>query len=180
MERVVEIFTDGSSSGNSEGPGGWGIVMRYGEHEKTLAGGELVTTNNRMEMMAAIMGLEELKRPSRVLITTDSEYVQKGITEWIHNWKKRNWRTSSKKPVKNADLWRRLDELASSHEVSWAWVRGHDGHPENERADELAGIGKRLVVEHGPSARLVNGVLERVSEPGAPEPHPEPALAAGP
>ncbi|MGE5539889.1 MAG: ribonuclease HI [Gemmatimonas sp.] len=134
---MVEIFTDGACSGNP-GPGGWGAVLRFGPHEKELHGYEPATTNNRMELMAAIKGLEALKRPSKVRITTDSNYVREGITAWIHNWKKNGWRTADKKPVKNAELWRKLDELRAMHDVQWHWVKGHAGHPENERADELA------------------------------------------
>ncbi|HEB99606.1 MAG TPA: ribonuclease HI [Thiotrichales bacterium] len=139
-DGVVEIFTDGACRGNP-GPGGWGVVLRYNGHEKELYGGEPETTNNRMELTAAIRGLEALKRPCRVRLTTDSRYVQQGITEWLENWKRRQWKTAGRKPVKNADLWRRLDELARQHRVEWHWVRGHSGHPENERADELANRG---------------------------------------
>ena len=139
-DGVVEIFTDGACRGNP-GPGGWGVVLRYNGHEKELYGGEPETTNNRMELTAAIRGLEALKRPCRVRLTTDSRYVQQGITEWLENWKRRQWKTAGCKPVKNADLWRRLDELARQHRVEWHWVRGHSGHPENERADELANRG---------------------------------------
>ena len=136
MDRV-EIFTDGACSGNP-GPGGWGAILRYKGVEKELFGGEADTTNNRMEMMAAISALEALKRPSRVDLTTDSSYVKDGITKWIHGWKKRGWKTADKKPVKNMDLWQRLEEALARHEVEWHWVKGHAGHPENERADELA------------------------------------------
>ncbi len=139
MNRV-EIFTDGACSGNP-GPGGWGALLRYGETEKELSGGERSTTNNRMEMMAAIAALEALKRPSRVRLTTDSVYLKDGITKWIHAWKKRGWKTAAKKPVKNVDLWQRLEQALSPHEVRWHWVKGHAGHPENERADELARAG---------------------------------------
>jgi ribonuclease HI len=134
---VVEIFTDGACSGNP-GPGGWGAVMRFGDAEKELSGAESATTNNRMELMAAIAALEALKRPSRVALTTDSIYLRDGITRWIHAWKRRNWKTAGKKPVKNEDLWRRLEAALAPHEVTWHWVRGHTGHPENERADALA------------------------------------------
>ena len=137
MADRVEIWTDGACSGNP-GPGGWGAVLRYGDREKELFGGERDTTNNRMELMAAIRALEALKRPSRVSLTTDSTYVRSGITEWIQGWKRNGWRTAAKKPVKNADLWRRLDDAVKQHEVAWHWVKGHTGHPENERADELA------------------------------------------
>ena len=139
-DEVVEIFTDGACRGNP-GPGGWGFVLRYKNKEKESCGGELATTNNRMELMAVIKALEALTRPSRVNLYTDSQYVQKGISEWIHTWKRKGWKTADKKPVKNEDLWRQLDELAARHEVEWHWVRGHDGHPENERADKLANKG---------------------------------------
>jgi ribonuclease HI len=134
---TVEIFTDGACSGNP-GPGGWGAILRAGNVEKELSGGEAETTNNRMELMAAISALEALKRPCRVAIYTDSNYVKDGITRWIHNWRRNGWRTADRKPVKNADLWQRLDALMGAHEVDWRWVRGHAGHAENERADQLA------------------------------------------
>jgi len=133
----VEAWTDGACRGNP-GPGGWGVLLRYNGHEKELYGAEPETTNNRMELMAAITALEALKRPSRVRLTTDSQYVRNGITQWMARWKRNGWRTADRKPVKNADLWRRLDEAASRHQVEWHWVRGHTGHPENERADALA------------------------------------------
>lgn len=138
--KVVEIFTDGACRGNP-GPGGWGVLLRYGQTEKELWGGEKNTTNNRMELVAAIRGLEMLKRPCEVILTTDSQYVRKGITEWMANWKKRNWRTSARKPVKNDDLWRQLDELSKPHKIEWQWVKGHSGHRENERVDQLANLG---------------------------------------
>ncbi len=137
MTDTVEIFTDGACSGNP-GPGGWAALLRYQGVEKAISGGQHSTTNNRMEMMAAIMALEALKRRCKVTITTDSQYLMKGITEWLMNWKKRDWKTAQKTPVKNADLWKRLDEVASRHEVQWRWVRGHNNHNENERADALA------------------------------------------
>jgi len=140
MSHTIEIFTDGACKGNP-GPGGWGVLLRLGEHQKTLFGGELNTTNNRMELTAAIRGLQALKKPARVLLTTDSEYVMKGIREWMPNWKKRGWKTASRQPVKNADLWQLLDELVNQHQVDWRWVKGHSGHPENELADELANRG---------------------------------------
>jgi len=140
MAEAVEIFTDGACRGNP-GPGGWGVVLRYKGKEKTLHGGETLTTNNRMELMAAIAALEALKRPSKVVLTTDSQYVKKGITEWMKDWKRRGWKTAGRKPVKNVDLWQRLDEVVARHEVKWHWVRGHTGHPENERADALANRG---------------------------------------
>jgi ribonuclease HI len=133
----VVAYTDGACSGNP-GPGGWGVILIYGEHRKELNGGEPVTTNNRMELMGAISALEALKKPARVDIHTDSEYVQKGISGWINGWKRNGWRTSAKQPVKNADLWQRLDAARARHEVHWHWLRGHAGHAENERADELA------------------------------------------
>jgi ribonuclease HI len=136
----VVIYTDGACSGNP-GPGGWGAILTYGETSKEIFGGEPVTTNNRMELMAAISALDALKRPSRVELHTDSQYVMKGITQWIHGWKKNGWRTADKKPVKNAELWQRLDEARRVHEIDWRWVKGHAGHPENERADELARMG---------------------------------------
>jgi len=135
--RRVEIFTDGACSGNP-GPGGWGAILRYGETQKELNGGEPVTTNNRMELLAAINALEALKRPSHVDLHTDSQYVKNGIMSWIHGWKRNGWKTADKKPVKNAELWQRLDDVADLHEITWHWVKGHAGHPENERADELA------------------------------------------
>ncbi len=137
MTKPVEIFTDGACRGNP-GPGGWGVLLRYNDTEKELYGAEAATTNNRMELTAAIRALEALKKPCRVQLTTDSRYVRSGITEWIGNWKKRNWRTADKKPVKNIDLWQRLDDLCSRHEIEWFWVEGHSGHPGNERADALA------------------------------------------
>ena len=133
----VVIFTDGACSGNP-GPGGWGAILRYGDTEREMWGGEAETTNNRMEMMAAIQALEALKRPVRAALYTDSVYLRDGITKWIHGWKKNGWKTAAKKPVKNVDLWRRLDSALARHDIDWHWVRGHSGHPENERADELA------------------------------------------
>jgi ribonuclease HI len=137
MSKLVTIHTDGACSGNP-GPGGWGAVLEYAGHEKELSGAEAETTNNRMELMAAIQALEALKRPSRVRLVTDSVYVKDGVTKWIHGWKKNGWKTAAKKPVKNEDLWRRLDEAARRHEIAWEWIKGHAGHAENERADELA------------------------------------------
>ena len=145
MTQAIEIFTDGACKGNP-GPGGWGVLLRLGEHEKRLYGGELETTNNRMELLAAIRGLEALKRPASVVLTTDSQYVMKGVREWMPNWKKRGWKTASKQPVKNVDLWQQLDALVSQHEVEWRWVRGHTGHRENEIADELANLGVQHVL----------------------------------
>jgi ribonuclease HI len=144
--KRVEIFTDGACSGNP-GPGGWGVVLRYGDTEKELSGGEPATTNNRMELMAAIMGLESLRRPCLVKLSTDSTYVKDGITRWIADWKRRGWKTADKKPVKNVDLWQRLEAAAAQHEIEWEWVRGHAGHPENERADRLARDAIRAVRE---------------------------------
>jgi ribonuclease HI len=139
-EATVEVYADGACRGNP-GPGGWGVLLRAGGRERELHGGEPATTNNRMELTAVIRALESLEARSRVRLYTDSQYVQKGITEWIHDWKRRGWRTAGRKPVKNVDLWMRLDELARGHEVEWHWVRGHAGHPENERADALANKG---------------------------------------
>ena len=136
-EETVEIFTDGACSGNP-GPGGWGALLRYKGTEKELSGGEAQTTNNRMELMAAIAALEALKRPLPVRLTTDSTYLRDGITKWIHDWKRRGWKTAAKKPVKNVDLWQRLEAAAAGHEIEWCWIKGHSGHPENERADSLA------------------------------------------
>jgi ribonuclease HI len=138
----VTIYTDGACSGNP-GPGGWGAILTSGPHRRELSGGEAATTNNRMELLAAIAALEALKRPSRVDLHTDSEYVKNGISAWIHGWKRNGWRTSTKHPVKNAELWQRLDAARARHEVHWHWVKGHAGHPENERADELAREGMR-------------------------------------
>jgi len=137
---VVEIFTDGACRGNP-GPGGWGVVLRSGKHEKELYGGEENTTNNRMEMTAVVEALSALKQPSEVVLTTDSQYVRKGITEWIQNWKKNGWKTAAKKDVKNADLWQQIDSLAVEHTIEWKWVKGHSGHTENERVDDLANRG---------------------------------------
>ncbi len=134
---AVELFTDGACKGNP-GPGGWGAVIRYGAHEKELSGGEAQTTNNRMELMAAIEGLGALTRPCRVVLWTDSSYVKDGITKWIYGWRRNGWRTADRKPVKNADLWQALETAAARHEIEWRWVKGHAGHPENERADRLA------------------------------------------
>ncbi len=135
--EAVEIYTDGACRGNP-GPGGWGAVLRYQGREREIYGAEPHTTNNRMELMAAIRALETLKRPCRVIISTDSQYLQKGVTEWLPNWIRRNWKTSAGKPVKNLDLWQRLLKALERHQVQWEWVRGHSGHPENERADALA------------------------------------------
>jgi ribonuclease HI len=140
VERIVVIYADGACKGNP-GPGGWGVLLRAGGREQEMCGGEALTTNNRMELTAVIEGLLSLKRSSKVRVYTDSQYVQKGISEWIHNWKRRGWLTADRKPVKNADLWRRLDEVARGHQVEWFWVKGHAGHPENERADLLANCG---------------------------------------
>lgn len=148
MAGTVEIFTDGACSGNP-GPGGWGVLLRWGGHEKELLGGELDTTNNRMELMAAIKGLEALKPGNIADLYTDSTYVQKGITEWIDKWKANGWRTAAKKPVKNEDLWRRLEAALVGHDVRWHWVKGHSGHLENERADELARRGVEQVSNGG-------------------------------
>src|SRR5471032_1004411 len=143
---LIDIYTDGACKGNP-GPGGWGALLRFGNQEKELFGGETPTTNNRMELMGVISALEALKRPCRVVINTDSQYVQKGISEWIHGWKKKNWMTAAKTPVKNADLWKRLDALVVQHQIEWRWVKGHSGHPENERADALANRGVTSLAE---------------------------------
>lgn len=137
MKPAVEIFTDGACKGNP-GPGGWGVLLRYGTTEKELFGGEPQTTNNRMELMAAIEGLKALKKACSVTLTTDSQYVRKGITEWLPGWKRKNWRTASGQPVKNQDLWQLLDEQNSRHTIDWRWIKGHAGHRENEIADQLA------------------------------------------
>lgn len=138
--KKVEIFTDGACRGNP-GPGGWGVLLRYNGTEKEFFGGQKLTTNNQMELQAAIEGLASLSERCDVTLTTDSQYVRKGITEWISGWKQRGWRTAAKKPVKNVELWQRLDELNAQHEVNWCWVKGHSGHPENDKADDLANKG---------------------------------------
>lgn len=140
MSETVHIYTDGACKGNP-GPGGWGVILRYKHIEKELFGGEPHTTNNRMELMAAIQGLEALKRPSQVILTSDSQYLLKGINEWLPNWISRNWQTATRQPVKNVDLWKRLSEARNAHQVDWQWIKGHSGHPENERADQLANLG---------------------------------------
>ncbi|ATX82743.1 RNase HI [Mariprofundus ferrinatatus] len=134
---VVEAYTDGACSGNP-GPGGWGVLLRMGKHEKELKGGEAATTNQQMELQAAVEALKALTKPCRITIHSDSKYVVQGMNEWIHNWKKKGWKTAGKKPVSNLERWQELDTLAAKHEVTWQWVKGHSGHPENERADELA------------------------------------------
>ncbi len=139
-EQRVTIYTDGACSGNP-GPGGWGAILSFGDHAKELHGGEAHTTNNRMELMGAIAALEALKRPCSVDLHTDSQYLRNGIMSWIHGWKKNGWRTADKKPVKNVDLWKRLDEALAQHKIQWHWVKGHAGHTQNERADELARMG---------------------------------------
>lgn len=144
MSEKVFLFTDGACKGNP-GRGGWGALLRYGSNEKELWGGEANTTNNRMELMAAIEGLKALKRPCEVVLTTDSQYVKQGINSWLAGWKRNGWRTAAKEPVKNQDLWQQLDAECARHQVEWRWVRGHTGHAENERADELANRGAREV-----------------------------------
>ena len=151
----VVIYSDGACSGNP-GPGGWGAILMSGRHRKEISGGERLTTNNRMELLAAIMALEALKRPSSVELHTDSAYLKNGITQWIHGWKRNGWRTADKKPVKNADLWERLDQARRRHEIDWHWVKGHAGHPDNERADELAREGL---------ARCRSGADQTATEP---------------
>lgn len=138
--KKVQIFTDGACKGNP-GPGGWGAILRFEKHQKEIRGGSPETTNNIMELTAVIEALSMLKEPCKVIITTDSSYVKNGISQWIHNWKKNGWKTSGKKPVKNKDLWIALDEKSAEHKITWKWVKGHAGHPENERADELANLG---------------------------------------
>ncbi len=140
MSDMIEAFTDGACRGNP-GPGGWGVLLRFNDHEKRLCGGEKETTNNRRELMAVIQALESLNRDCKVKLTSDSQYVLKGISEWMENWKKRGWKTAAKKPVKNVDLWQRLDKAREDHNVEWVWVKGHSGHIENEIADELANQG---------------------------------------
>lgn len=145
-EKTVDLYTDGACKGNP-GPGGWGVLLRYGGAEKSLCGGERETTNNRMELTAVIEGLKALNRPCQVRVHTDSKYVQQGISEWLPNWIRRNWKTAGGGPVKNQDLWRALAEQAARHRVEWLWVKGHAGHPENERADALANEGVRRAQE---------------------------------
>ncbi len=140
QQTVLEIWTDGACKGNP-GPGGWGVLMRYGEHSRELYGGEPLTTNNRMELTAVIEALSAVKRPVPIVLHLDSSYVKNGITGWVHNWKRRGWRTGEGKPVKNVELWQALDKLAASHTIDWRWVKGHAGDPGNERADELANLG---------------------------------------
>jgi ribonuclease HI len=148
--QTVVIHTDGACSGNP-GPGGWGAILRYGAHEKELKGGEALTTNNRMELMAAIMALEALTRPAAIEMHTDSQYLREGISKWIHGWKRNGWKTAEKKPVKNAELWQRLDLALERHQVTWHWVKGHAGHDDNERADELARQGMAPFKRKGPA-----------------------------
>ncbi|MBT7312952.1 MAG: ribonuclease HI [Halieaceae bacterium] len=138
--RSVKAYTDGACSGNP-GPGGWGVVLQFGDHERELKGGESDTTNNRMELTAAIEALKALKEPCHIALTTDSTYVKDGITKWLSNWKRNGWKTAAKKPVKNQDLWQQLEDCVAQHTVEWLWVKGHSGHPENERADTLANEG---------------------------------------
>jgi len=164
----VEIHTDGACRGNP-GPGGWGAILRWGTREKEIWGGEPATTNNRMELTAAIRALEALRVPCTVRAYTDSEYLRRGITEWLEQWKRRGWKTAGRKPVRNEDLWQRLDELAARHAVTWHWVRGHTGHPDNERADALANRGVDEVLglaPAGPAARRPGSTACR-GEPGA-------------
>jgi ribonuclease HI len=144
--KVVDIYADGACKGNP-GAGGWGALLEHDGKTRELCGGEAQTTNNRMELTAVIRALEALRRPCRAKVHTDSQYVQRGISAWIHDWKRRGWRTADRKPVKNQDLWRRLDELAQQHDVEWIWVKGHAGHPGNERADELANRGVASIQE---------------------------------
>jgi len=152
MKTIVNIFTDGACRGNP-GPGGWGTILMYGNQQKILYGGELLTTNNRMELLAVIKGLEALTKPCHVVITSDSTYVLKGMKEWLNNWKKRGWKTANKQIVKNQDLWQRLDELIQIHHVELQWVKGHNGHPENERADQLANRGIDELLKQNETSR---------------------------
>jgi ribonuclease HI len=149
LQNEVSLFTDGACSGNS-GPGGWGALLRYREHEQELSGGEPASTNNRMEMLAVINGLESLEQSMRVLICTDSQYVMKGVTKWLATWKRRGWKTACRRPVKNMDLWQRMEVALAPHQVEWQWVRGHSGHPENERVDKLA----HAAIQTGKSATI--------------------------
>jgi ribonuclease HI len=146
VSAAVEIYTDGACRGNP-GPGGWAALLRHGGRERLISGAERETTNNRMELTAAIEGLAALKRPSRVAVTTDSQYVRQGVTQWVAGWKRNGWRTAAKQPVKNRDLWERLDALAAAHQVEWHWVRGHSGHPENERVDQAANLAIDAMLE---------------------------------
>jgi ribonuclease HI len=181
MSERVAIFTDGACSGNP-GPGGWGALLRIGTTEKELCGGETVTTNNRMELMAAIMALAALKRPCAVDLYTDSQYVRDGIMKWLAGWKRKGWRTSTGSPVKNEDLWRRLDEARAAHDVTWHWVRGHAGHVENERVDALARKGlkehRRGVAAASPPPRKEPPKLAR-AEPESPPPKPSKEFLPG-
>ncbi len=156
-QTEVHIYTDGACSGNP-GPGGWGAVLRYNEHEKKIYGWASETTNNRMELLAAIRALEALKRPCKVIITTDSQYLRQGITDWINNWKRRGWKTAAGKPVKNKDLWVALDKLQNIHDIEWKWVKGHAGHAENELADSLA----RQAIEQGKAGNLNEDVAGKI------------------
>ena len=148
MSQLVEIFTDGACRGNP-GPGGWGVILRYDHTEKELFGAEMQTTNNRMELMAAIQALQSLTRSCKVRLTTDSIYVKNGITEWLQGWKRKGWRTANKKPVKNVDLWQLLDQACAGHDIEWCWVKGHSGHPENDRADALANLAIDTLLDTG-------------------------------
>ncbi len=155
MSKAVEIFTDGACRGNP-GPGGWGALLRYGSYEKMLKGGELLTTNNRMELTAAIVALASLKRGCDVLLTTDSNYVMQGISMWLADWKRRGWKTAARKPIKNEDLWRKLDAISGKHRIEWRWIKGHSGHPENEQADRLANEAIDELLAGAVTPRLTN------------------------
>lgn len=157
MTAHVDIYTDGACSGNP-GPGGWGAILRYGDSEKELSGAERMTTNNRMELLAAISALESLKRTVSVVIHTDSQYVKNGITQWIHGWKRNGWRTADKKPVKNEELWKRLDAAVAQHKVTWKWIKGHAGHEFNERADELARMAIKAMIGSGAAKKAAPGL----------------------
>ena len=176
--KTVEIFTDGACSGNP-GPGGWGAILRFNGTTKELSGGEPVTTNNRMELMAAISALNALTEPCEVLLHTDSKYVMDGISGWIHGWKRNGWETADKKPVKNGELWQALDEANRRHKVKWHWVKGHAGHVENERADELARIGMApFKKKRGPISPLEGEMSAKPTEGGTPQRPAKPAVAA--
>jgi ribonuclease HI len=165
--KPVVIYTDGACSGNP-GPGGWAAILTYGDRCKEISGGEAETTNNRMELTAAISALDALKQSSRVELHTDSEYVMKGITQWIHGWKRKGWRTAAGQPVKNADLWQQLDAARQRHQVDWRWVRGHAGHPENERADELAREAMAPYLKHGRKTAVTSADDRQAPAPEGP------------
>jgi len=172
--KIVEIFTDGACSPNP-GPGGWGAVLKYGRHRREIYGGEPATTNNRMEIMAAIRGLESLTRPSKVHMYTDSQYLRRGVTEWLPQWRHNGWQTKEKKPIKNADLWKRLDSAARGHQAQWFWLKGHAGHPENERAGAYVAPSQPAYHDWGPGASDIYGSLlsQATDEPAERDPSQE-------